>query len=156
MDIISYALSKKYIDKIASTFAGGLRYQGSKPTVADLPAASSSNKGHLYTITENGHEYVSDGTEDYIIYGPNYQFKKGIYDIELEYEVINDGNQDIAGVFDLVKNESEIYSSLAIDKSNNTIGFYDLEMDGSSWIQYRVWENAGVKLKINKVVVRRK
>jgi len=52
---------KKYIQKVIKPIAGGMKYMGSKPTVADLPTASESNKGHLYTITANGHEHVSDG-----------------------------------------------------------------------------------------------
>ena len=47
------------------------------------------------------------------MYGPNYQFKEGVYDIILEYEVLK-SNDDIAGVFDIVKDEKEIFASTAI------------------------------------------
>lgn len=63
MDILTYVLSKKYTDKVVTSLAGGMQYKGSKPTVADLPTPSESIKGHLYTVTENGHEYVCDGKE---------------------------------------------------------------------------------------------
>jgi len=63
MDILAYILAKKYTDKIAETFAGGLKYQGSVADASKLPAASSSNKGHMYTTLNDGHEHVSDGKQ---------------------------------------------------------------------------------------------
>ena len=63
-------------------------------------------------MNEKG-EYISDGSGNIIMYGPNYQFKEGVYDIILEYEVLK-SNDDIAGVFDIVKDEKEIFASTAI------------------------------------------
>ena len=46
-------------------------------------------------MNEKG-EYISDGSGNIILYGPNYHFKEGIYDITLEYEVL-ESKDNIAG-----------------------------------------------------------
>lgn len=38
-------------------------------------------------MNEKG-EYISNGSGNIIVYGPNYHFKEGLYDITLEYEVL--------------------------------------------------------------------
>lgn len=67
MDAVTLVLalkkSKAYTDAAIAAIAKGMEYKGSVATVSDLPAASSSNKGWLYTVTANSHEYVSDGTQ---------------------------------------------------------------------------------------------
>lgn len=67
MEIISIGAAvkkaKEYTDQKIATLGKGMQYKGSVATTSDLPQASNSNKGWLYTITANGHEVVSDGAQ---------------------------------------------------------------------------------------------
>lgn len=67
IDLATLTLAKNYTNsttqEVISKLAGGLRYQGSVDSLDDLPTPTEENKGHLYTLTTNGHEYVSDGTQ---------------------------------------------------------------------------------------------
>ena len=118
----------------------------------DYPYSPSVTPNHL-SPNDIG-EYISDGTEDIILFGPNHMFKRGSYNFELEYEVEADSNGDMAGTFDLVKNESEIMDVVDIKPDNNgKVGFYNVELDGKTWVQYRVGEHENVKMKIKKVIV---
>jgi len=58
--IIAYLLAKK---AGGSATIDGMTYKGSVATVSNLPAAAAANKGWVYTISANGHEHVSDGTQ---------------------------------------------------------------------------------------------
>ena len=117
----------------------------------DFPYSPSITIDHI-NMNEKG-EYISDGSGNIIMYGPNYQFKEGVYDIILEYEVLK-SNDDIAGVFDIVKDEKEIFASTAIIGGGDTVGFYDVPIGEGTWLQYRVGEAEGTVLKINKVVIK--
>ena len=119
----------------------------------DFPYSPSVTMDHM-EMNDNG-DFISDGSGNILIYGPNYQFKDGIYDITLEYEVLESKN-NISGVFDMVKDEKEIYLSNAITKDAKTVGFYDVPINEGTWLQYRVGEAEGTVLKINKVVIKRK
>lgn len=119
----------------------------------DFPYSPSVTMDHM-TMNESG-EFISDGSGNIVIYGPNYQFKEGIYDIILEYEVL-ESKDNIAGVFDMVKDEKEIYTSTAITKDAKVVGFYDIPISEGTWLQYRVGEAEGTVLKINKIVIERK
>ena len=117
----------------------------------DFPYSPSVTIDHM-EMNEKG-EYISDGSRNIIVYGPNYHFKEGVYDIILEYEVLK-SNDDIAGVFDIVKDEKEIFASTAIIGGGDTVGFYDVPISEETWLQYRVGEAEGTVLKINKVVIK--
>ena len=103
-------------------------------------------------MNEKG-EYISDGSGNIIVYGPNYHFKEGLYDITLDYEVL-ESKDNIAGVFDMVKDEKELFTSTAVTKDAKTVGFYDVPISEETWLQYRVGEAEGTVLKINKVVIK--
>lgn len=55
--------SEAYADELFEAVKDGLKYQGSVATEEDLPTPSTSIKGHFYTVLENGHEWLCDGTE---------------------------------------------------------------------------------------------
>lgn len=117
----------------------------------DFPYSPSITIDHM-EMNEKG-EYISDGSGNIIVYGPNYHFKEGIYDITLEYEVL-ESKDNIAGVFDMVKDEKELFTSTAVTKDAKTVGFYDVPISEETWLQYRVGEAEGTVLKINKVVIK--
>ena len=117
----------------------------------DFPYSPSVTIDHM-EMNEKG-EYISDGSGNIIVYGPNYHFKEGLYDITLEYEVL-ESKDNIAGVFDMVKDEKELFTSTAVTKDAKTVGFYDVPISGETWLQYRVGEAEGTVLKINKVVIK--
>lgn len=119
----------------------------------DFPYSPSVTIDHM-EMNEKG-EYISDGSGNIIVYGPNYHFKEGIYDITLEYEVI-ESKDNIAGAFDMVKDEKELFTSIAVTKDAKTVGFYDVPISEETWLQYRVGEAEGTVLKINKVVIKNK
>jgi len=124
------------------------------PVNYDFPYSPSVSTANL-EMNDRG-EYISNGEEGIILFGPNYCLNKCAYDIVLEYEVIS-SNEEVAGVFDIVKNESEVVYSTAIKNDGvNEIGFYDVAGDGQSWFQYRVGESSGTIIKINKVVISKK
>lgn len=60
----------------------------------DFPYSSSVTIDHI-EMNEKG-EYISNGSGNIIVYGPNYHFKEGLYDITLEYEVL-ESKDNIAG-----------------------------------------------------------
>ena len=117
----------------------------------DFPYSPSITIDHM-EMNEKG-EYISDGSGNIIVYGPNYHFKEGIYDITLEYEVL-ESKDNIAGVFDMVKDEKELFTSTAVTKDAKTVGFYDVPISEETWLQYRVGEAEETVLKINKVVIK--
>lgn len=118
----------------------------------DFPYSPSVTTDHI-EMNEDG-DFISDGSQGIVVYGPNSNMKTGRYDVILEYEVL-ESSDEIVGVFDIVKDESEVAYSTAIMREDTTVGFYDVQLLEDTWLQYRVGESEGTKIKINKVIVKK-
>jgi len=98
-------------------------------------------------------EYITNGTEGFVLFGPNSKAEKTTYRFTLEYEVI-ESKEDDAGKFEIVLNEASLLSSVPIKKGKGTVEINNVEIsDENSYLAYRISVNEGTKLKINRIII---
>ncbi len=119
----------------------------------DFPYSPSVTVNHM-SMNERG-EYISDGTNDFIVYGPSFNYEAGKYNITLEYEILSAVSDDVA-VFDLVLNEENIVDSIMIhnDSKITSVSFSGITFDDNdNYLQYRVFEADGTIMHIKRIII---
>ncbi|MCC8050000.1 MAG: hypothetical protein LIO99_13640 [Clostridiales bacterium] len=106
-------------------------------------------------LNEEGY-LVSDGTEGYLLYGPNTSIEAGKYDFVINYEIIESGGNTAKFEISL-DSGTNIVCDMNLDKSNTTAAFSDVVIsEDSQGLEYRVYNYAGTIIKILSVEIYRK
>lgn len=127
-------------------YKSGFPEQGLNIDYPHSPSVTYMNMG----LNESG-EYVTDGTEGYVLFGPNSEVPEGTYDVTLEYEVISATN-DVAGVFDLVLNEASVLIQTEIVNGSTSVTLSGVSATNQGdYLSYRIYENPGTIMKIKAI-----
>lgn len=117
----------------------------------DFPYTRGICTGESGQIEPNDGSLVTDGTEGYVIWGPYTPVKEGRYNFKVNYQVLNAPKEaDSVGYFDVAVNVVTIAGvELDYNKTSVTISnvMFDEAYEGGQ-LEYRVYENEGVILKI--------
>lgn len=96
--------------------------------------------------------FVTDGTEGYVMYGPYVQTTDGCYNFTLYYEYL-EGSQDSA-LFDIaIDVGTKVLGKVELTPDQNKVTIENVRMEEGHEMEYRVYCEEGVEIKIQKVVI---
>lgn len=99
-------------------------------------------------------QWVTDGTEGYCLYGPYCKTKQGVYDIKLNYEIIEQGEKPC--VLDIALNRgTQVLVAIDLDNEKQTVEIHDLELEDGNVLEYRIFNSKDCKLKVKSIEVTR-
>lgn len=146
-------------------------YNPIKP-LAKLP----KNKNDIETLTINSFQtsiygeikndkLISGGqTEGYILFGPyindnNLEYgefipEKNIYDIELDYKILNDNKNKV--FFEVAFDGSKIVERQELDKNSEVCILKEIDLSGKKNIEFRVFKENGVSMEVRKIKITKK
>ena len=99
-------------------------------------------------------EYVSNGTEGFIMYGPYAKTIPGKYEISLFYSA--KGNKDIVGTFDIAIDNGLALASVELNKNVNVAKVDVCFESFDDLFEYRVFGYEGAYIEIDHVEIRKK
>ncbi|MFZ2538173.1 MAG: hypothetical protein WAX04_04660 [Oscillospiraceae bacterium] len=99
-------------------------------------------------------EYITNGTGGFVSWGPYTKTKEGTYKFTLNYEVLESIDDNI-GYFDLAINSGIQQVKVAnLDKNSTSITLDKVTFaNDTDILEYRVFANAGVKLKLKSIEI---
>lgn len=101
-------------------------------------------------------EFISNGSEAYIIWGPNDSTEIGTYDFTLNYEVIQ-SEQKNAGTFDVCLNAENIVAIKEMDADSGSITLEKVKFDSDKdTFEYRCHANKGSIIKIKSIEIKKR
>lgn len=128
----------------------------------DFPYTPNIRLSEHGRLTSDG-IFVTDGTEEYALWGPYYVIEKpGIYDFTLKYVVENyaNGIGNSVGIFDVAINNGQSIlqqADIAVNATSITLKDVEItdEMVGSP-LEYRVYTSKGASIEIKSIDIMNK
>lgn len=100
-------------------------------------------------------EFVSNGDEAYILWGPNDSTEIGTYNFTLNYEVLYSEGQK-AGTFDVCLNHENTIAISDMDADSNSITLENVKFESDEdTFEYRCHMNKGSIVKIKSIVIQK-
>lgn len=115
----------------------------------NITGAGWQHQNDAVVFPESGCIISTKGSEGFPLFGP-YSQMDGIYDIKLEYTVLQ--ADDEVGYFCVCNGDEEIIVSESLDSSSNTIEFKNVNFDNKEKVEFRVFANAGTVIKVEGVL----
>lgn len=99
-------------------------------------------------------QWITDGTEGYCLYGPYCDTKQGIYNIKLNYEIIEQGEKPC--VLDIALNQGEqVLTAVDLDNEKQSVEIHNLELGDGDVLEYRIYNSPNCIMKVISIEVTR-
>ncbi len=102
-----------------------------------------------------GNSFISDGTEGYVMWGPYCKTSKGVYDIILYYQIINEVYEGTFFEVALDNGSCEM-GRIELDDKESVAIIEDLEFENGHELEYRVNCRDKTKIRIDKIEIIKK
>ena len=108
---------------------------------------------------------VSDEqTKGFILFGPyindnNFRYgdfipKENIYDIELDYKILNDNKNKV--FFDVAFDGGKVIERQELDKNSEVCILKEIDLSGKKNIEFRVFKEDGISMEVRKIKITKK
>lgn len=100
-----------------------------------------------------GNSFVSDGTEGYVMWGPNSKTSSGNYDFFIDYHYLS-GEK---ATFDIALDQgTNVVGSRMLDTHSTQMCISDVVLEAGHTLEYRVFCEEGTKIQIDKITIVKK
>lgn len=103
-----------------------------------------------------GNSFVTDGTEGYVLYGPESPTTNGTYDFVIDYEVLGSEDDAAASCDVSIDNGNERLAEEIMEKGKTQVVLSDVKLQEGHSLEYRIWCYKGTIMKINKITIIKK
>lgn len=128
----------------------------------DLTAGITNDVSYDYPSTRGmivqngnfvGNSFVSDGTEGYVMWGPNSKTSSGNYDFFIDYHYLS-GEK---ATFDIALDQgTNVLGSVVLDTQSTQMCISDVTLEAGHTLEYRVFCEEGTKIQIDKITIVKK
>lgn len=116
-------------------------------TSVDFP--SSSGMCTQFGVFD-GNSFISDGTEGFIMWGPNVETQNGTYSFSIDYSYISGSSATFDVAIDSGKTE---LGAINLLPSETSMTIRNITLEDGHTLEYRVYTESGTSIKIDKITI---